>query len=143
MRPLMRHAYLRGQAFRPSLEAGGPVEVRQTADPRIGHDSRQVGATPRRFPQLFNAARMPRSTLIAIPRFDEIAVLSAISEHRATIKDGVPTAYYYLVAARLGARQSDWRLHLGRRDRAGRGCAAATARQAVIARSMSCSWGRS
>lgn len=47
---------------------------------------------------VFNAAMMAGSTLIVIPRFSEIAVLSAIAEHRATLMDGVPTVYYYLLA---------------------------------------------
>jgi long-chain acyl-CoA synthetase len=47
---------------------------------------------------VFNAAMMMGSTLILIPRFSEVAVLSAIAEHRATLMDGVPTAYYYLLA---------------------------------------------
>ena len=45
-----------------------------------------------------NAAMMVGSTLILIPRFNEVVVLRAIAEHRATIMDGVPTAYYYLLA---------------------------------------------
>jgi long-chain acyl-CoA synthetase len=47
---------------------------------------------------VFNAAMMAGSTLIMIPRFDAEVVLRAISEHRATLMDGVPTAYYYLLA---------------------------------------------
>jgi long-chain acyl-CoA synthetase len=47
---------------------------------------------------VMNAAMMVGSTLIVIPRFNEVVVLSAIAEHRATIMDGVPTAYYYLLA---------------------------------------------
>ena len=47
---------------------------------------------------VFNAAMMTGSTLILISRFSEPAVLSAIVEHRATLMDGVPTAYYYLLA---------------------------------------------
>ena len=47
---------------------------------------------------VFNAAMIAGSTLILIPRFSELAVLSAIVEHRATLMDGVPTAYYYLLA---------------------------------------------
>lgn len=47
---------------------------------------------------VFNAAMMAGSTLIVIPRFSEVAVLSSIAEHRATLMDGVPTAYYYLLA---------------------------------------------
>ncbi len=47
---------------------------------------------------VFNAAMMAGSTLILIPRYSELAVLNAIAEHRATLMDGVPTAYYYLLA---------------------------------------------
>lgn len=47
---------------------------------------------------VMNAAMLVGSTLILIPRFSEVAVLGAIAEHRATIMDGVPTAYYYLLA---------------------------------------------
>jgi len=47
---------------------------------------------------VMNAAMLVGSTLIVIPRFNEVVVLSAIAEHRATIMDGVPTAYYYLLA---------------------------------------------
>src|SRR5262245_8869339 len=47
---------------------------------------------------VFNAAMLANSMLIVIPRFNEIAVLSAIAQHRATLMDGVPTAYYYLLA---------------------------------------------
>jgi long-chain acyl-CoA synthetase len=47
---------------------------------------------------VFNAAMMAGSTLIVIPRFNEVAVLAAIANHRATLMDGVPTAYYYLLA---------------------------------------------
>jgi long-chain acyl-CoA synthetase len=47
---------------------------------------------------VFNAAMIAGSTLILIPRFNEVAVLSAIQQYRATVMDGVPTAYYYLLA---------------------------------------------
>ena len=47
---------------------------------------------------MFNASVMAGCELIMIPRFNEVAVLSAIAEHRATLMDGVPTAYYYLLA---------------------------------------------
>jgi long-chain acyl-CoA synthetase len=47
---------------------------------------------------VFNAAMLAGSALIMIPRFNETAVLSAIAEHRATLMDGVPTAYYYMLA---------------------------------------------
>ena len=49
---------------------------------------------------VFNGAMLAGSTLIMVPRFNEVAVLSAIAEHRATLMDGVPTAYYYLLAHR-------------------------------------------
>jgi long-chain acyl-CoA synthetase len=47
---------------------------------------------------VFNASMMAGSTLIMVPRFNEVAVLRAIAEHGATLMDGVPTAYYYLLA---------------------------------------------
>jgi long-chain acyl-CoA synthetase len=47
---------------------------------------------------VFNAAMIAGSTLILIPRFNEVSVLSAIQRYRATMMDGVPTAYYYLLA---------------------------------------------
>lgn len=47
---------------------------------------------------VFNAAMLAGSALIMIPRFDAETVLRAIGEHRATLMDGVPTAYYYLLA---------------------------------------------
>lgn len=46
----------------------------------------------------FNASMMAGSTLIVVPRFNEVAVLSAIAEHGATLMDGVPTVYYYLLS---------------------------------------------
>jgi long-chain acyl-CoA synthetase len=47
---------------------------------------------------VFNAAMIVGSTLIVIPRFSEVSVLGAIQRHRATLMDGVPTSYYYLLA---------------------------------------------
>ena len=47
---------------------------------------------------VFNAAMMAGSTLVMVPRFDAAAVMAAIAKHRATLMDGVPTAYYYLLA---------------------------------------------
>ena len=47
---------------------------------------------------VMNAAMLAGSMLITLPRFSEIAMLSAIATHRATLMDGVPTAYYYLLA---------------------------------------------
>ena len=45
-----------------------------------------------------NTAMLTGSTLVLLPRFSEEGVLGAIQEHRATIFDCVPTAYYYLLA---------------------------------------------
>jgi long-chain acyl-CoA synthetase len=47
---------------------------------------------------VFNAAMLAGSTFIMVPRFDAEIVMAAIAEHRATLMDGVPTAYYYLLA---------------------------------------------
>ena len=47
---------------------------------------------------VLNAAMMAGSTLIMVPRFDAEAVMAAIAKHRVTLMDGVPTAYYYLLA---------------------------------------------
>ncbi len=47
---------------------------------------------------VFNAAMMAGSTLVMVPRFNAEAVMAAIAQHRATLMDGVPTAYYYLLA---------------------------------------------
>ena len=47
---------------------------------------------------VLNAAMLAGSTLVMVPRFDAPTVLSTITEHRVTLMDGVPTAYYYLLA---------------------------------------------
>jgi long-chain acyl-CoA synthetase len=47
---------------------------------------------------VFNAAMLAGSTLVMVPRFDAETVMAAIGEHRVTLMDGVPTAYYYLLA---------------------------------------------
>ena len=47
---------------------------------------------------VMNAAMLAGSMLITLPRFSELAMLNAIATHRATLMDGVPTAYYYLLA---------------------------------------------
>ena len=47
---------------------------------------------------VFNASLMAGSTLIMVSRFNEVTILRAIAEHGATLMDGVPTAYYYLLA---------------------------------------------
>jgi long-chain acyl-CoA synthetase len=46
----------------------------------------------------FNAAMLAGSTFVMLARFSEEGVLDAIQSNRATILDGVPTAYYYLLA---------------------------------------------
>ena len=47
---------------------------------------------------VLNAAMLAGSTLVMVPRFDAATVLTAITQHRVTLMDGVPTAYYYLLA---------------------------------------------
>ena len=47
---------------------------------------------------VLNAAMLTGSMLITLPRFHEVSMLTAIQTHRATLMDGVPTAYYYLLA---------------------------------------------
>ena len=47
---------------------------------------------------VFNASFMYGMTLVLLPRFEESAVFSAIQENGATLLDGVPTVYYYLLA---------------------------------------------
>ncbi|RTZ62613.1 MAG: acyl-CoA synthase [Chloroflexi bacterium] len=47
---------------------------------------------------VFNASFMYGMTLVILARFEETAVFSAIQEHGATLLDGVPTVYYYLLA---------------------------------------------
>ena len=46
----------------------------------------------------FNAAMLAGSTFVMLSRFSEEGVLDAIQTNRATMLDGVPTAYYYLLA---------------------------------------------
>ena len=47
---------------------------------------------------VFNSGFMYGAKLVIVPRFEEEVVMSAIQQHRATILDGVPTAYYFLLA---------------------------------------------
>lgn len=47
---------------------------------------------------VMNASVLAGSTLITLPRFDPDMLLSGIESHRATVMDGVPTAYYYLLS---------------------------------------------
>jgi long-chain acyl-CoA synthetase len=47
---------------------------------------------------VLNASVLTGSTLITLPRFDAAEMLNAIQTHRATVMDGVPTAYYYLLS---------------------------------------------
>ena len=66
-----------------------------------GPNDRIISALP--LPHVYgsgvlNASIMAGSTLIMIPRFDAVTVMRAIEEFSATLMDGVPTAYYYLLA---------------------------------------------
>ena len=66
-----------------------------------GPDDRVINSLP--LPHVygscvFNAAMMAGSTFIMVPRFDAELVMAAIAEYRPTLMDGVPTAYYYLLA---------------------------------------------
>jgi long-chain acyl-CoA synthetase len=75
--------------------AGTALMAARTASDRI------VTALP--MPHVYgqcvlNSTVMTGATLILLPRFTEVATLTAISQHRATILDGVPTVYYYLLA---------------------------------------------
>lgn len=47
---------------------------------------------------VLNAVMLAGSTLVMVPRFDASVVLETIAKHRVTLMDGVPTAYYYLLA---------------------------------------------
>lgn len=66
-----------------------------------GPQDRIVSALP--LPHVYGACVMngafaAGSLLIAVPRFEAGAILTAIDEHRATMMDGVPTSYSYLLA---------------------------------------------
>src|SRR5262249_53193098 len=50
---------------------------------------------------VMNAAFLCGLTLVAFERFDTQAVLQAIQEYRATIFDGVPTMYYYMLNSQM------------------------------------------
>ena len=47
---------------------------------------------------VFNAAFLVGAKMVVLPRFTEEGMFAAIQEHRATIVDSVPTAYYYMLA---------------------------------------------
>jgi long-chain acyl-CoA synthetase len=47
---------------------------------------------------VFNASVLVGATFVMLARFTEEGVLAAIQENQATLLDGVPTAYYYLLA---------------------------------------------
>lgn len=49
---------------------------------------------------VFNGCFMYGATFVMVPRFAEEAVLEAVQSNNATVMDGVPTAYYYLLAHR-------------------------------------------
>lgn len=54
---------------------------------------------------VLNSAIGNASTLILFPKFDAEAVLSAIERYEATLFEGVPTMYYYLLQAPLETRR--------------------------------------
>ena len=55
---------------------------------------------------VLNSAFLTGATLVLMARFDAEGALDAIEKHRATIFDGVPTMYFYLLgAASLSARK--------------------------------------
>ncbi len=76
--------------------ADGPsVEAHRRADSADGL-LRRAGVEIRRRRR---RSRLDRcAALILVPRFDAATVLAAVTEHRATMMDGVPTAYHYLLA---------------------------------------------
>ena len=47
---------------------------------------------------VLNATMLAGFPLVMVPRFDAASVLSTIAQHQVTLMDGVPTAYYYLLA---------------------------------------------
>lgn len=47
---------------------------------------------------VFNAAFLVGAKMVILPRFTEEGMFAAVQEHRATIIDSVPTAYYYMLA---------------------------------------------
>ena len=47
---------------------------------------------------VMNAAFLAGMTLVVLPRFDAAAALEAIQRHKATMFEGVPTMYYYILA---------------------------------------------
>ena len=49
---------------------------------------------------VFNGALMYGLTLVLHPRFDAVEILSSIETHRATMFEGVPTMYMYMLAHR-------------------------------------------
>ncbi|MFO1146780.1 MAG: AMP-binding protein [Alsobacter sp.] len=48
---------------------------------------------------VFNGAMMYGLTLVLHPRFDAVEILGSIQAHRATMFEGVPTMYMYMVAS--------------------------------------------
>jgi long-chain acyl-CoA synthetase len=47
---------------------------------------------------VFNAAMLYGHKLVLHPRFDAVEILSSIQEHKATMFEGVPTMYMYMLA---------------------------------------------
>lgn len=56
---------------------------------------------------VFNAAMMAGSTLVRVPRFDAEAVMAVVAQHRATLMEGVPTAYCCYLLAHPDFEQAD------------------------------------
>ena len=47
---------------------------------------------------VYNGAFLVGAKMVILPRFSEEAMFAAIQQHRATMVDSVPTAYYYMLA---------------------------------------------
>ena len=47
---------------------------------------------------VMNLCTLLGSTFVLLERFDAVAMMAGIQEHRATIMDGVPTMYFYILA---------------------------------------------
>ena len=47
---------------------------------------------------VMNLCALLGSTFVLLERFDAVAMMAGIQEHRATVMDGVPTMYFYILA---------------------------------------------
>ena len=71
---------------------------------------------------VMNASLLYGMTLVLLPSFDPVEVMAAIEEHRATLFEGVPTMFMYMLAHPEFDRfdlSSLTPLHGGRPDHAG------------------------